>query len=155
MAFHVPEGARVTSGALATTKAWGNNGAFLLDNPFEDDDPASKQLRCIASDGAEEDVDPHDRHLAGWEHVSVSFTHRCPTWEEMEYVCRQFWSEDDTVMQLHPPRSQWVNNYPYCLHLWRPTHKHIPTPPALLVGVQGLTAQQVRALALSKGMKVG
>jgi len=56
----------------------------------------------------------------GWEHVSVSLRTRCPTWEEMCYVKGIFFGEEETVMQLHPPKSQYVNHHPYCLHLWRP-----------------------------------
>ncbi len=45
-----------------------------------------------------------------------------------------FWSDDDCVMQLHPPKSEWVNNHSYCLHLWRPTDTAIQTPPSVMVG---------------------
>jgi len=27
--------------------------------------------------------------------------------------------EDECMMQLHPPRADWINNYPYYLHLWQ------------------------------------
>jgi hypothetical protein len=81
----------------------------------------------VASDGAPE-LNIH------WEHVSVSLQNRCPNWLEMEFACRLFWDEEETVMQLHPPRSQWVSHHPYCLHLWRPTDVAIPAPPMALVG---------------------
>jgi hypothetical protein len=71
-----------------------------------------------------------------WEHVSVSLPTRCPTWEEMAYVKSLFWSPEDTVIQFHPPESQYVNNHPYCLHLWRNTKTEIPTPPTGLVGIK-------------------
>jgi hypothetical protein len=70
----------------------------------------------------------------GWEHVSVSRTDRCPTWEEMDWVKRQFWDDADTVMQLHVPSVEHVNVHPYCLHLWRPVDGAIPRPPAWMVG---------------------
>jgi hypothetical protein len=78
----------------------------------------------------------------GWEHASVSvFTdmtgrsiRRCPTWEEMDFVKDFFWSSDETVMQLHVPHQDQVNDHPYCLHLWRPVGGAIPVPPAELVG---------------------
>lgn len=43
-----------------------------------------------------------------WEHVSVSVSgaRRCPTWEEMDAVKRLFWADDETVMQLHVPRTR-------------------------------------------------
>lgn len=70
----------------------------------------------------------------GWEHVSVSRPDRCPTWGEMEAVKRVFWSDADTVMQLHVPVNDHVDFHPYCLHLWRPLGVEIPRPPASMVG---------------------
>lgn len=80
---------------------------------------------------------------AGWEHVSVSFAHRCPTWAEMERIKRLFFREDETAMQLHVPQDEHINCHPHCLHLWRPIHADIPRPPAILVGVNvgGTTAR--------------
>jgi hypothetical protein len=117
MAFHVPEKYRIQKGPLGTDARSGNNGAFLL--PTKADAP----FFAIASDGH------------GWEHVSVSLPNRSPTWEEMCAVKALFWDEDDTVMQLHPARDQYVNNHPFCLHLWRPIKHVIPVPPTYLVGV--------------------
>lgn len=79
-------------------------------------------LRVIASSGL------------GWDHVSVSLSTRCPTWEEMEAVKRAFFRDDETAMQLHVPPARHVNVHPYCLHLWRPHHADIPMPPAVMVG---------------------
>src|SRR4051812_8947774 len=45
----------------------------------------------------------------GWEHVSVSVKHRCPTWEEMHYVKQLFWGDEEGVMQLHPPKKDYVD----------------------------------------------
>ncbi|CAB4130410.1 hypothetical protein UFOVP119_34 [uncultured Caudovirales phage] len=71
---------------------------------------------------------------AGWEHVSVSLADRCPTWDELEWVKRQFWEPGDTVMQLHVPVSEHRCVHPFCLHLWRPLGAEIPRPPAYMVG---------------------
>lgn len=68
-----------------------------------------------------------------WEHVSVSLSSRCPTWEEMCAVKDIFWEPEDTVMQLHPPRSQYINCHPHVLHLWRPASEKIPMPPRFAV----------------------
>lgn len=70
----------------------------------------------------------------GWEHVSVSLPHRCPTWEEMEEIRRMFFLDHETVMQLHVPVTDHINCHPYCLHLWRPLLQAIPKPPAWMVG---------------------
>lgn len=75
----------------------------------------------------------------GWDHVSVSTTLRCPTWEEMDFVKRLFFDDRECVMQLHPPRAEWVNCHPYCLHLWRPQQAAIPQPPQWMVGPNGAT----------------
>lgn len=117
MSFNVPEQFRVRNGRLGTSKANGNNGLFLIPGK-------GINLRIIASDGQ------------GWDHVSVSLPDRCPTWGEMCRVKSFFWDEEDTVMQLHPPKSEWVNNHPYCLHLWRSQDREIPRPPELMVGIK-------------------
>jgi hypothetical protein len=70
----------------------------------------------------------------GWEHVSVSLHHRCPTWDEMVFVKSLFWSDDECVIQYHPPKSEYVNCHPYCLHLWKPIDVAIPMPPTYMVG---------------------
>src|SRR5690348_15484084 len=80
------------------------------------------RLQVIASDGCE------------WVHVSVSLPHRCPTWEEMEFVRSLFFRDDETVMQLSVPRREHINCHRFCLHLWRPQRVEIPKPPAILVG---------------------
>lgn len=56
----------------------------------------------------------------GWDHVSVSLKHRCPTWSEMCFVKSLFFKDYEWVMQLHPPKSENVNYHKFCLHLWRP-----------------------------------
>lgn len=55
----------------------------------------------------------------GWEHVSVSLYNRLPTWDEMCLVKSLFWDEEETVIQFHPKKSQYVNQHPFCLHLWK------------------------------------
>ena len=71
----------------------------------------------------------------GWEHVSVSAPGRCPTWGEMHHVKELFWSDDECVVQYHPPKEDYVNCHPFVLHLWRPNTPgvEIPRPPKALV----------------------
>lgn len=87
-----------------------------------------RTLRVMAVDGEE----------TGWEHVSVSIEDqkRCPSWDEMCIVKDLFWDEEDTVIQFHPPKSEYVNNHPGCLHLWRYV-VGFPLPPSELVGIKG------------------
>ena len=108
---------RVTAGPVASLDADGNNGAFVLP-PATRDGP---DLRVIISDGE------------GWDHVSVSTSARCPTWEEMQYVKDAFFGHEEAVMQLHPPQSTYRNHHPYCLHLWRPQRRVIPLPDPEMV----------------------
>lgn len=69
----------------------------------------------------------------GWEHASVSRNRRCPSWPEMHRVKQLFWKDSETVIQIHPPQSDYVNMHPYCLHMWRPTDRQIPVPPRWMV----------------------
>jgi len=56
-----------------------------------------------------------------------------------------FFREDETVVQYHPAKSEYVNNRPNCLHLWKPTAEELPTPPAIMVGIKdGQTISDVR-----------
>lgn len=65
----------------------------------------------------------------GWEHVSISMNKRCPTWDEMCMVKDIFWDEEECVIQYHPPKSVYVNNHPYCLHLWKKVGVKFELPP--------------------------
>ena len=89
-------------------------GAFII--PYR-----SYELNVIASDGE------------GWDHVSVSLKNRCPNWEEMSYIKNLFFDEQECVMQLHPPKSDYINVHPYCLHLWKPQTSELPRPPKYMV----------------------
>ena len=72
----------------------------------------------------------------GWDHVSVSYPNRCPTWDEMQQVKEMFFDDTECVVQYHPTRSQYVNNHPYCLHIWKPRMEIIPTPPTWMAGAK-------------------
>lgn len=142
MTFKVPETKRITreylpkpgSHKLVTRPHEGLYGAFYFDGP------CGKSLLCIASDGGDWDL----AGLSGpaWEHVSVSADSRPPNWTEMSYVKGLFWDEEDCVIQFHPPRSDYVNAHPYCLHLWRPVGIEIPRPPYITVGPKSLPAER-------------
>lgn len=71
-----------------------------------------------------------------WDHVSVSTDGRIPTWEEMCWVKSLFWNKEETVIQYHPAEKDYVNNHPFCLHLWKPQRHTIPQPPPILVGIK-------------------
>jgi len=119
------------------TEKWRFRDGLYASNPGEDfgafeiPGPCGRTLRIIAS-SADESCG------ISWEHVSVSLPNRCPNWEEMCFVKNLFWDAEETVMQLHPPRSQYINNHPHCLHLWKPSKVDIPLPPQHAVGIPGI-----------------
>jgi hypothetical protein len=114
-------------GQWSSSDSYGFNGAFLIS--FTDQKGKLHRLGCIASD------------QEGWEHVSVTNqTHPkshlvCPSWEMMCRVKRAFWDNEETVIEYHVPMSEWINDHPGCLHLWKPIGLEIPRPPALFVGI--------------------
>jgi hypothetical protein len=120
MSFKVPEQRRALEFSSPDD---GNNGVFYIPGRSSRD-----QLVVVASDGA------------GWEHVSVSKRYECPTWDEMCRIKEMFWSDpEDWAVQYHPPASRYVNNHPYCLHLWRPIDLgEMPFPADILVGIKGV-----------------
>lgn len=69
----------------------------------------------------------------GWDHVSASYKNRCCTWEEMCHIKEIFFEPEECVIQYHPPKSDYINNHPYVLHLWRPQNEIIPMPSKVLV----------------------
>jgi hypothetical protein len=117
------EAGRVGSGHLASRRG-DSFGAFELRSPW------GGRMIIICSGSA-----TSNPCGAGWEHVSISFAERTPTWREMCWVKDQFWNEDETVIQFHPARSDYVNCYPFCLHLWRHQDGH-QLPPSIFVGPQ-------------------
>jgi hypothetical protein len=89
--------------------------------------PRSRDLKVMCSVGTPD---------IPWEHVSVSLVGRphTPAWDEMCLVKSLFWGPEEVVIQIHPPESQYVNDHPGCLHLWRPKFCEIPLPPPRTVG---------------------
>ena len=80
----------------------------------------------------------------GWEHVSINDKHTTPTWEDMCELKDIFWAEDETVVQYHPAKSEYVNNLKHCLHLWKPIEQYsgkLPIPDSILVGIKGVELQ--------------
>jgi hypothetical protein len=122
MTFHAPEKYRIKTGPMASSFDNGNNGQFMVTSL-----KLRSPLAVQASDGF------------GWEHVSVSLNpilKRCPTWEEMCFIKGLFWDAEDCVLQFHPAKNDYINNHPYCLHLWRPIGIEIISPPSILVGTK-------------------
>jgi hypothetical protein len=115
------KGGRVRSGIGRSDDSWGLYGSFRVWGP------CGAELTIVASGADYPETE-------GFEHVSVSTRRRCPNWEEMCFVKDLFWGPEECVFQLHPPRSQWVNNHSFCLHLWRNVKVDPPMPPSFMVG---------------------
>lgn len=96
-----------------------NNGCFMVKSPKD-----RESMMVIISDGM------------GWEHVSVSRRDRTPTWEEMCFIKDMVFNDDEIVVQYHPAKTEYVNNHPHCLHMWKPTNAKLPAPPSILVGIK-------------------
>jgi len=106
---------RITSGHLASDSTYGFNGFFLI--PYSDE-----ILKVMISD------------QMGWDHVSVSLQRRIPEWKEMHWIKRLFFDDEETVIQIHPPESLYVNRCEYCLHLWKNQFQEILLPPREMIG---------------------
>lgn len=113
--FKVPNQYRVKDGPYGSDDTFGNNGMFEFSY-------AGYSIRAIAGSGL------------GWEHVSVSIDRRrTPSWEVMNYVKDLFWGKENTVVQFHPKKSEYVNCHPYVLHLWRKIGYEFPLPDKIMV----------------------
>jgi len=150
----VPEQFRVRTGSLASDSSYGNSGAFIIPHYKI----SGYFINVISAEGegwqhvsvslvkTVQKVGKAYKNIYGTvgnkggvtqsrriDEV-IEMVERCPTWEEMCFVKSLFWNDEEAVMQLHPPKSQWVNNHPYCLHLWKPMNAEIPLPDSLMVG---------------------
>ena len=84
----------------------------------------------------------------GWDHVSVTPMKRniIPSWNMMCKVKDIFFNPDEAVIQIHPPKDEYVNNMPNCLHLWRANDKEMILPPSFMVGLrEGQTMSELEA----------
>lgn len=115
------EPSRTVPPQYCSTPADGCNGLFRFNL-------GGKLIRVIASDGG------------GWQHISVSieYERKPPSWEIMCKVKDLFFEPEDVAVQFHPRASEYINNHPGCLHLWRCTDREFPTPPSLMVGLKQL-----------------
>lgn len=105
---------RIRHGPLGSDESFGFNGAFSF--PI---DGEARRIFAICSDGMD------------WQHVSVSFgskNHSTPSWDVMCKVKDLFFEPTDWVVQFHPAHSDYVNNHPGCLHLWRWIGGEFPKP---------------------------
>jgi hypothetical protein len=135
--------ARVWVRKLARYRQDGPNGCFILQGP------CGEELRIISNDASGAEAE-------GWEHVSVSVAkRRPPNWREMCFVKDLFWGDEETVIQFHPPKSEYVNNHLTCLHLWRDTTNGHRLPPSHFVGVKDMDNMSPEETAAMKVWREG
>jgi len=74
-----------------------------------------------------------------WLHVSVSRKTYTPTHDDMALVKKDFIGENRYAYSIWPPKSEYVNIMPYCLHLWArwdtPDGRVLPEFSAELEGI--------------------
>jgi hypothetical protein len=59
---------------------------------------------------------PREREQIGW-HFSISCPDRNPTWEEQRNARYELVPDDVYMVQILPPKAQYVNKHPFCFHL--------------------------------------
>lgn len=53
-----------------------------------------------------------------WRHVSMSLGGRLPNYCELKHARQVWFPAEAEVIQVFPPEKEFVNNHPFCLHLW-------------------------------------
>jgi hypothetical protein len=107
---------RVRKGPGASDETCGWNGLFLV--PLEGD-----MWKVMISD------------QGGWKHLSISNAQRkiMPSWNIMCRVKDAFFGDDEQCIQYHPAKEDYINDHPWCLHLWKPLDEPLPKPPFVFV----------------------
>ncbi len=76
-------------------------------------------------------VPTHFTVMQGWEHafLDLELLKRTPTWGEMNILKKFYWENTESVIQIHPKRSEYVNWNEYRLHLWKLHNTDFELPP--------------------------
>ena len=107
---------RIRTGKMGSDDTAGWNGAFIV--PLE-----GHMWQVLISDGM------------GFRHLSATNAQKSmlPSWNVMCRLRDYFFADDAWVMQLHPPKDEYINDHPYVLHLWESLNDPIPIPPNFMV----------------------
>jgi hypothetical protein len=120
MAFKTPEQFRITKKMaksfafmgpamqeLVTDTDLPNNGWFFL--------PKAKGAKGSAFlCKAQTNVEGEWNMLA----INIPTQGRCPTWEECDYLRREFWTENEPVITVHPGKDTYVFNQKFWIYIW-------------------------------------
>lgn len=58
---------------------------------------------------------PAEREQIGW-HISISCPDRNPTWEEQKRARYEFCPDEIYMVQILPPKAEYVNRHQFCFH---------------------------------------
>ena len=58
---------------------------------------------------------PEEREAIGW-HFSISCPERYSTWDEQKRARYEFCPDDLYMVQIMPPKAEYVNRHPFCFH---------------------------------------
>jgi hypothetical protein len=107
---------RIRKGQMASDETAGWNGIFLV--PLE-----GEMWKVMISD------------QGGWKHLSISNAQRkiMPSWNVMCRVKDAFFGDDEHCVQYHPAKEDYINDHPWCLHLWMSLDEPMPKPPFVFV----------------------
>jgi hypothetical protein len=107
---------RVRKGQMASDETCGWNGHFIV--PLE-----GEIWHVILSD------------QLGWKHLSVTNAQKkvMPSWNIMCRLKEAFFGDEDWVCQFHPAKEDYVNDHPFCLHLWQSLDEPMPHPSFVFV----------------------
>lgn len=107
---------RIRKGKAASEDVDGWNGCFLV--------PLDGELyHVMIGDGM------------GWKHLSVTNAQRkvLPTWGAMARLKDLFYGDDEWACQFFPAKDDYINDHPFCLHIWMPLDEPLPHPSIALV----------------------
>lgn len=71
-----------------------------------------------------------------WLHVSFSRTSRIPDYKDKQMVKRDFIGNDKKAIMVFPDEDHYVNNHPYCLHLWYSADNPLPEFSTMIGGTR-------------------
>ena len=97
----------------------------------------------------------HMTCIDGWEHLSVSFSNKIPSWLVMEEMKEMFFKDDEEAFQFHPKLDNYVNNNEYTLHIWRKTDGTMEPPPSILVGFRPNHVEEDKKAAIELHERIG
>ena len=71
----------------------------------------------------------------GWRHLSISNAQRkvLPNWTVMRRAKEAFFDDESWAVQFFPPRSEYINDCEWALHVWECLDEKLPTPSFVLV----------------------